>query len=131
MALAGLVLVSGLAGCATEKPSAQDRETMLQAAGFRAVRATTPAQQQMLKTLPAERVSAVQRDGQVYFVYPIPGRKVLYLGRNTQYLAYQEFAAGSHEQALITQEMQAIDRFPSTPVWSAPIGDWDVDWDTE
>jgi hypothetical protein len=128
--LAGLLVAAGLAGCATDQ-SAQQTENRLQAAGFRAVQATTPAQQQMLRLLPAAKVSAVQRDGQVLFVYPIPARNLLDLGSNEHYLTYQSLAQGPDEQALVAQEMQAIERFTPSPAWSAPPANWDVNWDLE
>jgi hypothetical protein len=115
-------------GCATskEKQAVQQRQEMLLAAGFKVIPATTPDQQQQLKTLPAGRVSAVRRKGQVYFVYPVHAANVLYVGKNTQYLAYQQLAQKAQVQVLVNQEDQAIDRSLSSPGWEAPWGDWDA-----
>jgi hypothetical protein len=127
IALASLALVAGATGCATSKDqqATQQKENLLQAAGFKAIAATTPDQQRMLKTLPADRVSALRRKGQVYFVYPVPARKLLYVGKNSQYLAYQQAAQLSQEDVLVKQEVQSIDRSMSSPGWEAPWGDWD------
>jgi hypothetical protein len=126
--LTSLALVAGLAGCATshEKAATQQKEDMLQAAGFKTVRAMTPDQQQMFKTLPAGRVSAVRRKGQVYFVYPVHAKNQLYVGTNAQYLAYQQAAQTTQEDALVKQEMEAIKRSVSSQGWDAPWGDWDA-----
>ena len=90
---------------------------MLLAAGFKVIPATTPDQQQQLKTLPAGKVSAVRRKGQNYFVYPVHARNILYVGKNTQYLAYQQLAQKAQVQVLVNQEDQAIDRS-----WRPPAG---------
>ena len=128
VALAGLALVVGLEGCASpkQKAAAQQTENLLVAAGFRTIQATTTDQQQLLKTLPADRVSPVRRRGQVYFVYPVPARNLLYVGKNSQYLAYQQAAQVSKKDTLVKQEVESIDRSMSSPGWEAPWGDWDV-----
>ncbi len=126
--LVGLTLIAGLAGCATpeQKAATRQKENMLQAAGFKAIAATTPDQQQMLKTLPAGRVSAIRRNGQVYFVYPVHAKNRLYVGTNSQYLAYQQAAQVTQEHALVKQEVEAINRSVSSSGWDAPWGDWDA-----
>jgi hypothetical protein len=126
--LASLALVAGLTGCATskEKQAAQQKENMLVAAGFKVITATTPSQQQMLKTLPAGRISAVRRYGQVYFVYPVHAQNLLYVGQNSQYLAYQQAAQVTTEDTLVKQEIESINRSMSSPGWEAPWGDWDA-----
>jgi hypothetical protein len=128
VSLAGLILLAGLVGCATSKGklSTQQREAMLQAAGFKAVPATTPDQQQMLKTLPDDRVSAVRRRGEVYFVYPVLSQNVFYVGKNPQYLAYRQAAQLPTEDAMIKAEIESINRSMSSPGWEAPLGDWDA-----
>ena len=115
-------------GCATskEKQASQQKEDMLVASGFKVISATTPGQQQMLKTLPTSRVSAVRRNGQVYFVYPDQARNILYVGKNSQYLAYQQRAQQRQEAILVNQEVEAINRSLTSPGWEAPWGDWDA-----
>jgi hypothetical protein len=128
IALVSLVLFAGLVGCATSKQQqgVQQKEDLLQAAGFKLIPATTPEQQQMLKTLPNTRVSAVRRKGQVYFVFPARSQAALYVGQNAQYLAYQQAAQIPTEDALVKQEIQSINRSMSSPGWEAPWGDWDA-----
>ncbi|HAB15122.1 MAG TPA: hypothetical protein DCE44_01610 [Verrucomicrobiales bacterium] len=75
------------AGCATTNSRTTERR--LAASGFKVVPATTPAQQQQLATLPAGKVSVVNRNGNAYFVYPDRSQNLLYVGTNPQYDAYQ------------------------------------------
>ena len=128
MVLGAVALVALATGCATskEKQAEQQTENMLLAAGFKAIPATTPDQQQQIKTLPAGRVSAVRRKGQAYFVYPVHARNILYVGKNAQYLAYLQLAQKAQVQVLVNQEDQAIDRSLTSPGWEAPWGDWDA-----
>ena len=128
MILGAVALVVLATGCATskEKQAVQQRQEMLLAAGFKVIPATTPDQQQQLKTLPSGRVSAVRRMGQAYFVYPVHAQNILYVGKNAQYLAYQQLAQQAHVNVLVHQEDQAIDRSLSSPGWEAPWGDWDA-----
>ena len=127
IALVAVALVAGLTGCVTSKAKqiSQQTENLLQAAGFKVIPASTPDQQQMLKTLPADRVSAIRRKGQVYFVYPVHARNLLYVGTNSQYLAYQQAAQVTLEDTLVNQEVESINRSVSSPGWEAPWGDWD------
>jgi hypothetical protein len=128
IALVSLALVAGSTGCATSKnqEAAQQKENILQAAGFKVIPATTPEQQQLVKTLPNDRVSAVRRKGQVYFVFPVRSRDALYVGNNSQYLAYQQAAQMTKEDTLVKQEIESINRSMSSPGWEAPWGDWDI-----
>ena len=122
-------LVASLTGCATSKETQaaqQQRVNMLLASGFKAIPATTPDQQQQIKILPADRVSAVKRMGKVYFVFPDQARKLLYVGNNNQYLQYQAQAQNAQEQMQVKYEMEAINRSQASPGWDAPWGDWDA-----
>jgi hypothetical protein len=123
-----LTFVAALSGCATSKHkyAVAEKENMLQAAGFRILTASTPTQHQLIRTLPADRVSAVRRKGQIYFVYPVAAKDRLYVGSNSEYLAYQQAAQIPEEEALVKQEVESIDRSISSPGWEAPWGDWDA-----
>jgi hypothetical protein len=114
-------------GCTTEKSRerTQQTENLLVAAGFKAISATTPLQQQEMHNLPPDRVSATSRNGKVYFVYPDRARQVLYVGNNNQYLAYEAQAQKPAEAAMVKQELESLSRSPQPASWSAPWGDWD------
>ena len=127
---AGLVLASWLiaTGCTTANSSQQKQltESRLTAAGFITLSASTPGQQQMLHTLPPGRISAVRRLGKVYFVYPDQTRNIIYIGNNAQYLAYEQVAQHAREQALVKEDMEAINRSATDMGWEVPWGDWNA-----
>jgi hypothetical protein len=77
-----LILVNG---CANPGPT----ENLLSAAGFRTFIATTPQQQQHLQTLPKDTITAVSRDGNVYYVFADPANNQIYVGNQLQYQRYQ------------------------------------------
>jgi hypothetical protein len=74
------------AGCAS--PPAPPSECMLSAAGFKALVASTPLQQQHLRMLQAGQVTAVQQTGKHYYVYPDLANHRLYVGTPKEYQAY-------------------------------------------
>jgi len=81
------VLVAALAiGCSTTK----DNENMLSAAGFKMVPADTPEREAHLNSLPADKITTVQRNGTLYYVFPDPKKNMLYVGQQPQYEAYQK-----------------------------------------
>jgi hypothetical protein len=88
-----LILISATAllaivtGCATTP--AQRTEKLLTQSGFKAVPATTAAQQQQINALPPAKVSLVKRKGQTFYVYPDRARNILYVGNKAQNQAYQ------------------------------------------
>ena len=128
VALVSVALLAGSTGCSTfkQKQTVQQKEDMLKTAGFKVIPASTPDQQRMVKTLPTNRVSAVRRKGQVYFVFPVRAQDALYVGNNSQYLAYRQLAQKPHEETMINQEIESINRSMSSPGWEAPWGDWDA-----
>jgi hypothetical protein len=50
----------------------------------------TAAQQQKLQSLPAGKVTLVQKDGKNYYVFPDATNNQAYVGGLTQYQAYQQ-----------------------------------------
>jgi hypothetical protein len=82
-------LLGIFSGCAT----AMKAEDALTASGFRARPAATVEQQEQLKSLPARKVSSVQKDGKKYFVYPDAARNIIYIGQSAEYQRYQKIRA--------------------------------------
>ena len=79
-------LVAVAIGCTTTK----ERENMLSAAGFKMVPANTPERQAHLKSLPADKITPVQRQGTTYYTFPDPKNNVLYVGQEAQYQKYRQ-----------------------------------------
>ena len=84
-ALALLALALGCAGTQT-----QTKENLLIAAGFKVIMPRTAAQQQKLQSLPADKVTLVQKSGQNYYVFPDAANNQAYVGGPTQYQAYRQ-----------------------------------------
>ena len=84
-AFALLVLAVGCANTQT-----QNKENLLIAAGFKVIVPRTAAQQQKLQTLPADKVTLVQKDGKTYYVFPDAANNQAYVGDSAQYQAYKQ-----------------------------------------
>jgi hypothetical protein len=78
--------ISLILGCA----HTQQTEDLLSAAGFNVVIATTPEQQQHLKTLPAYKMMRIQRNGKARYVYADPARKQIFVGGLFAYDQYRD-----------------------------------------
>jgi len=110
VAIALLALAVLVAGCVSGK-AVRQKETLLVAVGFRAISAITPEQQYLMKTLPANKVSAITRRGKVYFVYPDHFRLTLYVGHEAEYLDYARRAQGKGIES---------------SAWESAWGDWNA-----
>jgi hypothetical protein len=104
------VLTVLVAGCVSGK-AVRQKENLLVAVGFRAIPAITPEQQWLMKSLPADKVSAITRRGKVYFVYPDHFGHTLYVGHDAEYLNYTRRAQGEGLEA---------------GGWESAWGDWDA-----
>src|SRR5215475_9158314 len=105
-------------GCTTTK----DRENMLSAAGFKMVPANTPERQAHLKSLPADKITPVQREGITYYTFPDPKNNVLYVGQEQQYQKYRQLRYQKQlaDEQLETAQMNEYD-------WGA-WGAWGPGW---
>src|SRR5262249_7003412 len=90
-AMTMIALGTGCAG--TTQPLPDDRSQLL-AAGFKVVPATTVQQQEHLRSLPPGQVTAWQRTGKLFFVYPDASRNQLYVGTQKEYEAFRRLAPG-------------------------------------
>jgi len=104
-------LLALAAGCSTTKQT----ESLLSAAGFQIMPATTPEQKAHLKTLPAGKVTTVQRAGKTYFVYPDAAKQVAYVGQQPQYQEYQKLRL---QKQMAEDQLQAAE-LNSEPGWNA------------
>ena len=87
IAIGAAALLGIITGCATSP--AKRTEKMLTQSGFKVIAANTSAQQQQMNKLPTDKLSPVKRNGAVYYVFPDPARKVLYVGNKDQYHTYR------------------------------------------
>ena len=112
--LTGVALLLLATGCATTK----HQESMLTAAGFRVVTASTPQQMQKLKSLPPNKFSAIKRNGKIWYVYPEAADGRIYLGTKNEYQQYQQN---------VTDAQIAGQTFDSQLLGQAEGSDWN-DW---
>jgi hypothetical protein len=100
--LGAIALLAMAAGCA----SVQSKENSLIAAGFKVVTPRTPAQQQKLKALPADKVSMVQRSGKTYYVFPDLAHNQAYVGGPKQYETYRQLRM---KQKVASEKLEAAE----------------------
>ena len=87
--IAGAIALIALAtGCA----STQTTQTtdLLTAAGFKLVTADTPKKQELLKSLPANKLSLVTWKGKTFYVQPAATPNQAYVGTPAEYQTYQQ-----------------------------------------
>lgn len=86
-------------GCASVE--ARSTDSLLENAGFRTVPANTPQRIELLKSLPPKKLSPVDRNGQIFYVYADPdGCRCLRVGRPEQFEIYQRLQAGKQASTL-------------------------------
>ena len=106
------VLIALAIGCSTTK----DTENMLTAAGFKMVPADTPDKLAHLNSLPPGKITTVQRDGTLYYAYPDPANKMLYVGQQAQYDEYRKLRL---QKQMADEQLNAAAMNESAPwgVW--------------
>jgi hypothetical protein len=83
-------------GCASTPPSPPPPdEGALSAAGFKVVTATTPLQQEHLRTLTPGQLTAMERNGTPFYVYPDAAKNQIYVGTQKEYQAYRQLRPSS------------------------------------
>ena len=90
--VAALVLYTLITGCAST-PSTAEVESLLTAAGFKTVVASTDRQLRQIPTLPAGQVTVVTQTGKNWFLYPDLARNRVYVGTEKEYRAYLNLRA--------------------------------------
>ena len=106
-----LAIALVLAGCATDL---HQKENLLASAGFKSKPATTARQIQMLRSLPAGKISAVSHQGHVLFVFPDAPQNVLYVGTKTEYAAYEKL----RDEHKLAAEEQSTEQFSEEEKWA-------------
>ena len=106
------VLIAVALGCS----STSQRENMLSAAGFKTVPANTPEREAHLKSLPADKLTTVQRDGTVYYTFADPKQNVLYVGQEPQYQHYQRLR---YQKEMADEQLNTAEMYNAAPwgVW--------------
>lgn len=107
--LCAVALVASISGCADAPPSTQQTESLLTAAGFKTVKASTATQLQHLPTLPQGQVTMVTQTGKNWFVYPDLPRNQIYVGTEKEYQAYLKLRGPSNASGGMDAQIQKQD----------------------
>ena len=94
--VATLAMIALLVGCSsapTAPPVAPLNESLLSAAGFKTVVATTDKQLQEIPKLPPGQITVMSNTGKNYFVYPDLAKKQIYVGTEKEYQTYLKLRA--------------------------------------
>lgn len=105
--IAGLALLVLVTGCATTQTASTT--DMLTTAGFKLVNADTPQKQELLKSLPAERLSLVTFKGKKFYVQPAETPNQAYVGTEKEFHAYEQLRTAQqlrNDQLLAAQMNQ-------------------------
>ena len=119
-----IALLALTVGCATTT-STQNRESMLVAAGFKAVTPKTPAQQQKLQNLPPGKVTMINKKGKTYYIFPDPAQNRAYVGGPNEYQAYQQLRA---EKKLANENLETAEMYQDPMMGWGAWGGWGMGW---
>ena len=97
-----LLLLAILVGCASW--DAQNKESLLSAAGFRTRTPTTPNQQAMFNRMTPYKVERRIRNGKVLYAYADKQNNVVYLGGENEYQKYRQLAL---QQSIAQDQIEA------------------------
>jgi hypothetical protein len=125
LALSALILGCGATPSAPP-PSTPQNDSLLVAAGFKTVVASTDKQLQALPTLPAGQVTVMTQTGKNYFVYPDLANNRIYVGTEKQYQAYMTLRAQNN---LPTPDPQHSYFQQDAAMRKADTRDLSVPWD--
>ena len=96
--LSALAAAAVAVGCASAPPSPPPvDESLLSAAGFKVIVATTVQQQEHLQTLTPGKFRAVERNSVPYYLYPDAAKNRIYVGTEKEYQAYLRLHPGNNE----------------------------------
>jgi hypothetical protein len=81
-------LLALLVGCGSMQT--QNKENLLIAAGFQVIAPKTAAQQQLLNSLPPDKVTPIRHAGKRYYVFPDAAHNQAYVGGPSMYQSYRQ-----------------------------------------
>src|SRR5437899_9535143 len=105
-----LALLAACQTTGTGQAAASQKESLLSQSGFKVITVTTPKQQQAINGLAQYRVSAVQYNGKLYYVFPTATKDKIYVGKQKQFNAYKKALAAQQTSQQANQAQQ-----PSNP----------------
>lgn len=122
----GILSACALFAVVAARADAPTAESLLTAAGFKTVVASTDRQLQQLPTLPAGQVTVVSQTGKNYYVYPDLVNNRIYVGTAKEYQVYLKLRAQNN---LPTADPQASYMQQDAAMRKADARDASVPWD--
>jgi hypothetical protein len=117
-----------VAGCETTGDK-KSNEELLVASGFKQHLADTAQKQKLLASLPAGRISTIQKSGHTYYVYPDMANNSALVGTNAEYQSYLQLKLA---KKLSDQNLEAAQLNAMPPVgwgaWGGWAGGWGGPW---
>jgi hypothetical protein len=105
----------------------QNKENLLIAAGFQVIAPKNAAQQQLLNSLPPDKVTPILHAGQRYYVFPDAAHNQAYVGGPSQYQSYRQLRLANQ---LSNENLEAaeMNQEASMAGWGAWGGWGGVGW---
>ena len=117
-----------VAGCETTG-GGKSNEELLVASGFKTHAANTAQKQKLLASLPAGKISTIQKNGHTYYVYPDANNNQALVGTQSEYQAYLQLKLA---KKLSDQNLEAAQLNAMPPVgwgaWGGWAGGWGGPW---
>jgi hypothetical protein len=120
-----LTMMAALYGCASYE--AQNKETLLSAAGFRTRTPTTPQQQAMFNRMVPYQVERRVRNGKVLYTFADKQKNLVYIGVESEYQRYKQLGL---QQQIAQNQLEAaqINEEASLYNWGPYWGPWNPWW---
>jgi hypothetical protein len=120
-----LTMMAALYGCASYE--AQNKETLLSAAGFRTRTPTTPQQQAMFNRMVPYQVERRVRNGKVLYTFADKQKNLVYIGGESEYQRYKQLGL---QQQIAQNQLEAaqINEEASLYNWGPYWGPWNPWW---
>ena len=122
-----LLLLAILAGCASYE--AQNKESLLIAAGFKARTPSTAKQQAMFSRMIPYKLERRIRNGKVLYAYADKDKNVVYIGGENEYQQYKQLAV---QQSIAQDQLEAAQINEESSLydsdWGPYWGPWNVWW---
>jgi hypothetical protein len=122
-----ILLLAGLAGCASY--DAQNKESLLIAAGFKTRTPSTDKQQAMFSHMTPYKLERRIRNGKVLYAYADKDKNVAYIGGENEYQQYKKLAL---QQSIAQDQLEAAQINEENsfygPDWGPYWGPWNVWW---
>jgi hypothetical protein len=122
-----LLLLAGFAGCASY--DAQNKESLLIAAGFKSRTPSTSRQQAMFSRMTPYTLERRVRNGKVLYAYADKDKNLVYIGGENEYQQYKKLAI---QQSIAEDQLQAAQINEQATIydsdWGPYWGPWNVWW---